>query len=98
MVYSLIVSLRAQNEIANAVDYYSMHSIHAPSKFIVELNNAYRTLERYPFFAVRYKNIRTLKLKSFPFSLYFIVNEKQKTVSVLSCFHNKQNPYRRPRI
>lgn len=84
MAYNLIVSLRAQNEIANAVEYYSKRSTHAPSKFIAELNSIYKTLERYPFFAVKYKNVRTLKLKSFPYSLYFIVNDKQGTVSV--CF------------
>ena len=98
MAYSLIVSLRAQNEIANAVEYYSTRSTHAPNKFIAELNSTYKTLERYPFFGVKYKNVRSLQVKGFPYSLYFIVNDKQGTVSVLSCFHNKQNPYKRPRF
>ena len=98
MAYNLIVSLRAQNEIADAVEYYSLRSTHAPDKFIVELDNTYKTLEEYPFFAVRYKNVRSIKLKSFPYSLYFTVNDKKGTVIVLSCFQNKQDPYKRPRF
>ena len=98
MAYNLIVSSRAQKEIANAVEYYALYSHDAPVKFITELNHTYDTLRTHPFFAVKYKNVRTLKLKGFPYSLYFIVNDKNNTVSVLSCFHNKQNPYKRPRV
>ncbi len=98
MAYNLIVLSRAQNEIANAVDYYALYSNDTPLKFITELNNTYEVLRANPFFAVRYKNVRTLKLKRFPYTLYFIVNDKNSTVNVLSCFHNKQNPYKRSRI
>lgn len=98
MAYNLIVLSRAQNEIANAIEYYASHSNDAPLKFITELNNTYDTLRAYPFFAVKYKNVRTLKLKRFPYSLYFTVNDKNDTVSILSCFHNEQNPYRRPKF
>lgn len=89
---------RARKEIKNAIDYYALDSNTAPTKFIDALNNTYETLERHPFFRVRYKNVRALKLKGFPYSLYFIVNEKQGTVRVLSCFHNKRNPHKRPRF
>lgn len=76
MAYNLIVLSRAQNEIANGVEYYTLHSNDAPFKFITELNNAYETLRRYPFFAIKYKNVRTLKLKRFTYSLYSTVNDK----------------------
>lgn len=93
-----MVLSRAQNEIANAVEYYALYSNDAPLKFITELNKTYDTLRAYPFFGVRYNNVCALKLKKFPYSLYFIINEKQRTVKVLSCFHNKKNPYKRPRF
>lgn len=98
MAYSIITSPRARKEIKNATEYYAFYSNNAPIDFIDALNKAYDILETNPFFAVKYKNVRTLKLKSFPYSLYFIVNDKNRTVSVLSCFHNKQNPYKRPRF
>lgn len=98
MDYKIIVSPRAQKEIENAIDYYVLYSIGVPMYFITALKEAYRILETNPFFRVRYKNIRALKIKKFPHSLYFIINEEKNTVRVLSCFNNKRNPNKRPRF
>jgi toxin ParE1/3/4 len=96
MVYKIIVSPRAQKEIENAIDYYALYSVDAPINFIAILKAAYTILETNPFFRIRSKNIRALKLKRFPHSLYFVVNEATNTIRVLSCFHNKRSPNRRP--
>ncbi len=97
MVYKIKVSPRAQKEIINAIDYYFEHSQDAPSDFILQLKKTYITLENNPFFIIRYKNVRSLKLKKFPYSLYFTVNEKTKIVEILSCFHNKLNHKKSPK-
>ena len=98
MAYKVFISPRAQKEIENAIDYYAMYSVDAPLHFIAVLNEAYSSLETNPFFRIRYKNVRALKIKRFPHSLYFIVNENKKTVRVLSCFHNRRNPNKRPGV
>ena len=98
MAYNIITSRRARNEIQNATDYYALNSNDAPIGFITELNNTYETLETNPFFSVKYNDVRALKLKRFPYSLYFVINEKNRTVRVLSCFHNKRSPRKRPEI
>jgi plasmid stabilization system protein ParE len=97
MAYKIIVSPRAQKEIENAIDYYALYSVDAPVNFISALREAYSTLETNPFYRVRYKNVRALRIKRFPHSLYFIINEEINTVRVVSCFHNKRNPNKRPR-
>lgn len=96
MAYKIIVSPRAQREIENAIDYYALYSRDAPRNFVSGLKVAYGTLETNPFFSIRYLNIRSLKITKFPYSLYFVINETQSTVKVLSCFHNKRNPSKRP--
>lgn len=98
MVYKIIVSSQAQKEIENAIDYYTLYSVDAPVNFITALKEAYSTLETNPFFRVRYKNIRALKINKFPYLLYFIIYEDRGTFRVLSCFHNKRNPSRRPGV
>src|SRR5690606_9496321 len=75
MAYRIIVSPRAQKEIENAIDYYVLYSANAPANFITKLKEAYSTLETNPFFEIRYKNVRILKIKKFPHSLYFVLNE-----------------------
>jgi len=97
MAYKIIVSPRAQKEIENAIDYYALYSSYAPKSFINLLNDAYLSLKKNPFFVVRYKNIRALKINKFPYSLYFVINESNHTIKVLSCFHNKRNPSKRPK-
>lgn len=96
MAYRIIVSSRAHKEIENAIDYYALYSADAPVNFITALKEAYANLETNPFFRVRYKNVRSLKIKKFPHSLYFIITEDKNTVRVLACFHNKRNPNKRP--
>lgn len=98
MAYKIIVSPRAQKEIENAIEYYALYSIDAPKNFIAVLKEAYLILEINPFFRVRYKNVCALKLKNFPHSLYFTINKAKNTVQILSCFHNKRNPNKRPRV
>jgi toxin ParE1/3/4 len=97
MAYKLIVSPRAQKEIENAIDYYLLGNTEAPKKFITLLQSTYAILTENPFFSIRYKKVRALKIKKFPFSLYFEINELNNTVRILACFHNKQNPNKRPR-
>ena len=96
MVYKIIVSPRAQNEIVKAVDFYALHSVDAPNKFIIQLQKGYGILSLNPFFRVQYKSVRALKLKKFPYSLYYTIDEEKSCVRVLSCFHNKRNPKKRP--
>lgn len=98
MAYKIMVSPRAQKEIENAIDYYALYNVDAPAKFIGTLKEAYAALTINPFLnRVRYNNIRALKLTKFPYALYFDVNQAQNMVKVLSCFHSKRNPERRPK-
>jgi toxin ParE1/3/4 len=97
MAYKVILSPRAQKEIENAIDYYASNSTNAPQNFIASLNNCYSQLAINPFSRLRYRSVRSLKLQKFPFSLYFVIHESKNTVKVLSCFHDKRDPARRPK-
>lgn len=97
MAYKIIVSPRAQKEIIIAIDYYLIKSENAPENFILQLEKIYKQLAINPYYPVRYKNIRSVKIKKFPFSLYFYVDEKSQILKILSCFHNKRNLNKRPK-
>lgn len=78
MAYKIIVSPRAQKEIENAIDYYALYSSNAPQSFINLLNDTYHSLENNPFFSVRYKNIRALKINKFPYFSIFCSQRSTK--------------------
>lgn len=96
MVYKLIVSPRAQKEIEKAIDSYIPNYTDMPNNFVIQLQSIFNTLKTNPFFRIRYKNVRSLKLKKYPYSLYFVINENDATVKILSCLHNKRNPKNQP--
>jgi plasmid stabilization system protein ParE len=96
MAYEVLVSPRAQYEIELAIDYYAQYSALVPNRFIKQLNNAYLLLKNNPFLVVRYKNIRSINLRKFPFTLFFVIDEKAFLVRILSCFHNRRSPIKRP--
>lgn len=96
MAFKVLISPRAQKEIEIAIEYYALHSSDAPSNFISALQEIYGILAINPFFRIRYKSVRAVLLKRFPHYLFFVINENQKTVRVLSCFHGRRNPTTRP--
>lgn len=98
MGYNIIVSPRAQKEIENAVEYYALYSVDAPLNFVTILKGTYDILEDNPFLRIRYKNVRAIKIKKFPHLLYFVINETNNTIRILSCFHSKRNPKKRPSL
>ena len=97
MAYKIIVSHRAQHEIENAIEYYVNVSTKAPAGFIKSLEESYRILSLNPYFRICYSTIRTIPLNKFPFSLFYILNEKECKIKILACFHSKLHPKRRPK-
>lgn len=97
MDFDLIVSKRAQFEIENAIDYYAEISINLASKFYIQLDFAYQNISANPYYQKRYKNFRAITITSFPFILFFIIEEEKQQIKILSCFHTSRNPKKYPK-
>jgi plasmid stabilization system protein ParE len=87
MAFKVRINIRAQAELESAYDWYMKKSPNAGNRFLDSLESAKRVLKVNPYYQIRYRNIRSISLRQFPYSLYFIVEEEQNTVRVLSCFH-----------
>lgn len=96
MAFQLKLEPRALIEISDAFEYYSKISIRLCKKFNRALNHALNVLEINPFFQIKYKTIRSLPLKTFPFIILFSV--KDNSVLIYSFFHTSQNPGKYPKI
>lgn len=96
MEFKIRVSPRAIKEIEQAINYFALYDNVAPKKFYESLTKAFQFLESNPFFGIYYKNVRMLNLKTYPYSLFFTINEKLKIVRILSCFHQKIDPKKLP--
>lgn len=97
MDFKIIVSKKAQDEIENASDYYAEININLAFKFFSELTETYNKLELNPNYQIKHKNYRAIPLKIFPFLLFYIVDEDNKTVKILCCFHTSKNSKKYPK-
>lgn len=79
MDFNLIVSTQVQAEIENALEYYTEINFNLATKFYAALNESYNKLKINPFFQKRHKDYRGIKLYKFPFLLFYIVDEENKT-------------------
>lgn len=97
MVSKIIVSKKAQNEIENAMEYYSEINLNLAFKFYNELTETYKKLEINPDYQIRHKNYRAIPIKVFPFLLFYVYDEKNNIIKVLSCFHTSMNTKKYPK-
>ncbi|MDQ0478104.1 type II toxin-antitoxin system RelE/ParE family toxin [Chryseobacterium gotjawalense] len=98
MGYNLVILNRAQEEIDQAYEYYSEISYSVMKSFDEQLELAYQSLEINPFFQFRYKNLRAIPFKSFPYILFFTIDEEEKLVYIYSVFNTNQDPQKYPNL
>lgn len=96
MAYKINVSCKAQREVYKAIDFYNDLSELVPAKFINAIQETYLKLSVNPFYQIRKNTIRAISIKGFPYILLFSINEPDKEVRVLSCFHTSKNPSKYP--
>lgn len=93
MSYQLKVSSTAYKETDDAFAYYEEQSTGLGERFLKSLEDAYSKLSQTPqyYSYIRNdKNIRDIKIKTFPFVIIFQIMEN--TVLVLRVFNTNRNP------
>lgn len=98
MAYNLTILPKAQEEIQKAFEYYEQISVSVLANFDNQLEEVYQNLEKNPLYQVRYKHLRAIPFKSFPYLLFFDVDQENNTIYIYSVFHTSQNPNKYPSI
>ncbi|MCC6372541.1 MAG: type II toxin-antitoxin system RelE/ParE family toxin [Bacteroidia bacterium] len=89
MAFKVKLIPSAENDLREAMAYY--HSIRPNLgkmffETFLQLNN---TLQTNPFYAKKYKSVRTIALKKFPYLVHFIVDEEPQTVTIIAIIFGK---------
>ncbi len=93
MSFSFINRPAVREDIITAVDYYKKISPELAGQFIFRLREAREYIGKYPLgFAVKYKNVRTLLLKQFPYHIHYLVDDENKQIVILAVIHSYKNP------
>lgn len=91
MSRNIIVKLSAQHDIDEAFIWYEKALDNLGFEFLLSLEAAIESIKRNPEHAgFIHKQIRSVALMRFPFSVYYIV--EPNAVILLAVFHHSRNP------
>ncbi len=97
MLFEVVYKPLAQLEASEAYAWYSQAHIAMGGDFIDELQRTNEFLARNPFLhPCVEQEVRRANLNRFPYSLFYVIDER--TVSVLSCFHQHRDPLTRQQL
>ena len=93
MSYSFVNKPAVNSDIEDAVDYYKTINPELAVAFLNRLKEAKKYIFDYPIgFQTKYKNVRTVFLKQFPYHIHYIVDDVKKQIVVLAIIHAYKNP------
>jgi len=89
--FSVVISKPAQIEIQESLMWYNERSNLAHQKLLTEIDDSIKGLTQNPFLhSIKYKDVRSVMLKRFPYSFYYII--KQEEIRIISFFHHRRKP------
>ncbi|MFI0491302.1 type II toxin-antitoxin system RelE/ParE family toxin [Flavobacterium sp.] len=97
MIYKVVIEPRAIFDIQEAIDYYDSQQTGLGEYFYQVVDEHIETLTKSPFFQIRYKDYHGLPIRKFPFILFYCLDEKLKTIYVVSIFNTNLNPVKYPK-
>ncbi len=93
MTYKIIIDPEAIQDMEEIIIWYEEKKNGLGKRFYRNFRDALDFIQRNPYsFAKRYKESRSINLKTFPIAVHYLINETQKTIAVLAVLHNRINP------
>lgn len=91
MAYKLVIKTLAEKDISEAAEYFHKKAPHLISEYLGAVNNSIELLQQNPqHFQKRYKEVRVVFIKSFPFGIYYTI--ENKTIFVHAVLHTRRDP------
>lgn len=84
-------SLKALNDVKEILEYYDSLNSTLPIRFLDRVEQAKdRIINTEKGFEIKYKNVRTLLLKQFPYHLHYVL--KDDKIIIIAVLHSRINP------
>jgi plasmid stabilization system protein ParE len=93
MSYVFVNRPAVKADIINAFEYYRKISPKLAKQFLFRITEAKTYIAQVPLgFRIKYKNVRTLLLKQFPFHIHYIINDDKQQIVIIAIVHAYKNP------
>lgn len=91
--YKVKIEPEALTDIQEITDWYNEAKAGLGKRFQKTAIKHINSLNKDPhIYAIRYKEIRCVIIKKFPYMAHFYINEENKTVEVLAVISTSRNP------
>jgi plasmid stabilization system protein ParE len=91
--FTVIISSRAQKEIAQAWNWYEDRQQGLGDRFVKEITTRFRKIETNPFrFSKRYKTYHEAIVPVFPYLIIYKVLKRKNSIRIVSIFHTSLDP------
>ncbi len=93
MIYKSVILPVASNDIRDNAKRYNTKQKGLGKRFTQTVREEIKFVCKNPhIYAVRYKDIRAIPIRKFPYLILYYVNENDKEIVVISVFHTSRNP------
>jgi toxin ParE1/3/4 len=93
MKYSPIVSLGAQQDILESIEWYNNEKDNLGFEFYESVIKKLNSLADNPLhYSKRFKDVRTAKVNKYPYLIYFKIQESSSSIIILGVLHTSRNP------
>ena len=91
--YRVKIEAEALSDIQSITDWYNETQTGLGKRFQETAINQINSLNINPqIYAIRYKEIRCLNVKKFPYMVHFYINDETLTTEILAVISTSQNP------
>lgn len=93
MIYKIVNKPEVKIDLLEAIQYYKNINSDLAKQFLNRIKEAQFYLSENPdSFQIKYKNVRTLYLRQFPYTIHFIIESPKKQIVILAIIHSYRNP------
>jgi hypothetical protein len=90
--FTIYLEPKAIEDIQSAIDFYDKLQLGLARKFEKELNVYLGSLEKAPFYSIRYDDVHCVPMRKFPFIIHYTIDDTFKQIVIRAVFHTSLNP------
>ncbi|MBA4408032.1 MAG: type II toxin-antitoxin system RelE/ParE family toxin [Bacteroidota bacterium] len=92
-MYKSIILPLAKKDIRDSAFWYEQQQKGLGKRFTVEIRDKIHFIQQNPeSFNLKYNNMRTAVLTTFPFLIHYCIDDNNKLVIISAIFHTSRNP------
>lgn len=93
MKYKFIISRLASKDVKQSFEWYEERSKQAADNFTIEIENTVKKICDNPKIGKnKHEDCYEIKLKKFPFTIIYLIDENKKFIIITGIFHHMRDP------